>query len=94
MARHALTAAEVGAAYKLARLQAGLPLGELAKRLDISPATLSRREHGTLQATLLQSVAWAEALGYELGDVLQSARTMHPQLRSWVRASADAGRAR
>jgi transcriptional regulator with XRE-family HTH domain len=65
--------AQVGATVKRLRTAQGLTLGELARSAAISPAMLSRLEHGDVSPSLETLAALAEALGTSCATLLRDA---------------------
>ncbi len=63
--------AQVGATVKRLRTAQGLTLGELAGSAKISPAMLSRLEHGDVSPSLETLAAIAEALGTSCATLLR-----------------------
>lgn len=63
--------AQVGAGVRRLRAAQGLTLGDVAKMADISPAMLSRLEHGDVSPSLDTLAALAEALGTSCAALLR-----------------------
>lgn len=62
---------QVGAAVRRLRAAQGLTLSDVAKMADISPAMLSRLEHGDVAPSLDTLAALAEALGTSCAALLR-----------------------
>jgi transcriptional regulator with XRE-family HTH domain len=63
--------AQVGAGVRRLRAAQGLTLADVAKMADISPAMLSRLEHGDVSPSLDTLAALAEALGTSCAALLR-----------------------
>lgn len=57
-------------ALRAARLMSGVSLRELARRIGVSPATLSAVENGRTRLSVTRLAAAATALGVSVHDVL------------------------
>lgn len=68
--------AQVGGTVRRLRTAQGLTLGELAGSAAISPAMLSRLEHGDVTPSLETLVALAEALGTSCAALLRDSDAM------------------
>jgi AcrR family transcriptional regulator/transcriptional regulator with XRE-family HTH domain len=64
--------ADVGAAVRRARQRAGISLRELARRIGVSPATMSATENGRTQVTVSRLHRIADALGVPVGAILEA----------------------
>lgn len=69
-ARSATTPADAGALVRRARLEAGMSLRELARRIDVSPGTVSAVENGKTQLTYTRLQQIAAALGRTAPELL------------------------
>ncbi|MBB2890510.1 helix-turn-helix domain-containing protein [Flexivirga oryzae] len=81
--------ASVGAQIRLRREQRGMSAAELARRSNLSKATLSSLESGRSNPTIDTLDAVAIALGIPLADLLVETTLQRPQLVRATEAVAD-----
>lgn len=67
------TQKDIGEKLKSARSAAGLTLGELARRTDLSQSFLSKLERGQASSSIANLIEISEVLGLSLSDVFSGA---------------------
>src|SRR5688572_8084282 len=81
-----------GATLRLLRIEAGLSLRELAQRIGVSGAYLSRVENGhDAVPTPDRLVAIADVLGLPRSVLVELARQAGPAVDGWLQRTPEAG---